>query len=235
MAVDHSRQLTLISETIRLGDVTFGAHGLEFGPDFNEADLLTVGHRLFATRSYIKWALGSLFAEMIKRRTRKKEGIENEDAGQEWARDLAQARELDPKEYREVLGVFLFYRGVETPGLSFEHHREAMWGVDDGKPEQLSRAVAFLLHAQQHDLTFTQLRRHIRSSYPGEAPEPRQMELAQYNAVFDFMRFAKRELDDVHTYTPERARMVLADLGEAALSYIDALRKIAKVPDSHDI
>ena len=42
------------------------------------------------------------------------------------------------------------------------------------------------------------------------------------------MRFAKHELAEVDRYTPERAALVLSDLGSDTLAYIDALRLIAK-------
>ncbi len=224
-------QLELISETIRLpasGVATFGERGLVFSQARTKADLATVGHALFAARSYMKWALGSLFGEMCALRT-SVAGTEKDIAADEaWAREFATAHHLDPKEYREMLGVFLFYRGAsDLPGLSFEHYREAMWGADDGQPGGIHRAIGYLRIAHAQGMTVTALRRHIRTSQATEIPEEEQVEIAAYTAVFDFMRFAKRELDNVHDYSSQRAQQILDDLGAGTLSYIDALREIA--------
>lgn len=241
-------QMELISETLRLraeGVADFTPHGLLFRPDVSEADLLIVGRRLFAVRSYVKWAMGSVFAAMVRVREARREASararKDEKNGTEWAGEFAAAHQLDPKEYREMIGVFTFYRVGTDSGekalrelgsLSFEHYREAMWAVDDGQPQQLERAIAHLRHARdQRWTTVAPLRRYIRSSSATQTVEPTQPELAAYGAVFEFMRWAKRELDRVESYTPERAALILSDLGDSTLSYIDALRDIAKGAD----
>ena len=233
-----TEQLSLVSSTLNLsggGLVSFTQRGLAITPAVSNDELIAIGNRLFATKSYLNWALGSVFAEMLARR---RPATEKNSTGvhfdEEWLSGYTLAHHLDPKEKREVLGVFQFYaRGGPTPPLSYEHHREAMWGVDDGQPGQLDRAIAYLNRAHQQGLSVTGLRRLIRSENATETPEPRQMTLAGYSAVFDFMRYAKRELNNVPNYTREQARLILRDLGESTLSFIDALREIANSEDSN--
>lgn len=244
-------QLGLVTDTLHLptapGVCRVGPRGLIFAPNATEADLLDVGHSLFAVRSYTKWALGSLFAEMRRKRDERREDakagrndipreVAKADDGGAWSGEFALAHHMDPKEYREVIGVVTFYAGQEhIPGLDFEHYREAMWATDDGQPGGVSRAMGYLRVARERGLKVTEMRRYIRSSSATEPSEPKQMELAAYGAVFDFMRFAKRELDEVERYTPERAALILSDLGESTLSYIDALREISSGADPRKV
>jgi hypothetical protein len=79
-------------------------------------------------------------------------------------------------------------------------------------------------------MTLTQLRAHIRGSQRTERPEQRELSLAAYSAVFDFHRFATRELAAVADMKPERARMIIADLGQTSLDFIAALQRIAASP-----
>lgn len=246
-------QMELLSDTLHLraeGVAAFASRGLVFAPGVTESELLGVGRRLFAVRSYTKWALGSVFAAMVQAREKRREvsdrARKDDATGAEWAAEFAGAHHLDPKEYREMLGVYTFYHtgaentkaggvGVgtlvgadgELAGLDFEHFREAMWGVDDGAPDQRTRALAYLRTAHVGGMTVTQLRRHIRTSAATQTVEPAQTELAAYGWVFDARRWCEREMDKVHRYTPERASLILSDMGESMLSYIDALRDIA--------
>lgn len=225
--------LGLISSTLHVtqatGGIRYTQRGFAIGELVSDKDLIEAGNRLFAAKSYLNWALGSVFAEMLARKRDRKEhnepGVHFDDA---WLAQYTEGHALDPKEKRELLGVFQFYaRAGDTPPLSYEHHREAMWGAANGQPGELNRAIAYLDRAHKEGLTYTQLRRVIRKEKVTEKPEPKQAELAHYSAVFDFMRFAKRELDKVSDYTPQQAKLILADLGEPTLSYIDALREIA--------
>ncbi len=231
LLVEHSLHLTSKAKSEL---VAFTPRGLAFSSRATDEDVLEIGRRIFAIRGQTKWMLGSLFAEMMKRRPAEAGSTQDYDVG--WAAEFAAAHDLDPKERREMMGVFTFYAPCEsTPGpLSYEHHREAMWGVNDGRPQQLTRALAFLTRAASEGLSVTQLRMLIREQgRTTTTPAPDQLDLASYSVVFDFMRYAKRELQAVHTYTPERARMVLHDLGgEAFLAYADALRARAAA-DAH--
>jgi hypothetical protein len=164
--------------------------------------------------------------------------------------DFATAHHLDPKERREMLGVVLFYRGASpTPGLSFEHHREAMWGAAEATTgggdeagaattgargrsaragaSPLATACAYLTRAETDQLTVTKLRAEIRSTQRTTPVEQRDLAFAPYAVVFDFRRFAAREMQTIDKLTPERARLVLADLGSETLAYLDALRSVA--------
>jgi hypothetical protein len=235
-------QLELITESLRIpcNGVRIAERGLTFRGAETDSELVRVGSALFGVRSVLKWSLGSLFAEMQRRSADKKQREEKKRAegcdlpawhdqrGGVRAGDFAESHQLDPKEFREVLGVFTFYQGAkDMPRVSFEHAREAMWAVDDGQPRQSERALAYLRLAEERSMTLTQLRRHMRSSGVTEPVETMQLDLAQYSAVFDFRRWAQGELDKLPNYTPERARVILVDIGESTLSYIDALRAIA--------
>lgn len=243
-------QLELLSDTLHLraeGVAAFTARGLVFAPGATESDLLGVGRRLFAVRSYTKWALGSVFAAMIQARDARREvsdrAKKDDTPGGEWAAEFAGAHHLDPKEYREMLGVYTFYQLGEADqgetggtsgaqvgdlgGLDFEHYREAMWGVDDGQPNQRKRALDYLRTAHKGGMTVTQLRRHIRTNAATQSVEPAQTEMAAYGWIFDARRWCEREMEKVNRYTPERAALILSDMGESMLSYIDALRDIA--------
>ncbi len=61
-----------------------------------------------------------------------------------------------------------------------------------------------------------------------ETMEARQTDLALYSAVFEFRRYAKRELGHITSFTPERARLILYDLGDETILFLDALRALAK-------
>jgi hypothetical protein len=47
--------------------------------------------------------------------------------------------------------------------------------------------------------------------------------------VFDFHRFAARELAAIADLKPERARMILADLGQESLDFLAALQRVAAI------
>jgi len=378
------QQLTLITETLRLPrpDIaTVTDQGLVISEDATESDLLALGARLFAVRSWTKWGLGSVFAAMLKKRPHPDFAGHPGEYDTGWVSDFADAHRLDPKERRELIGVCLFYGGASpTPHLSFEHHREAMWGAasfnaseaggitplvssrhggasprsnsaptpaafdspthptetnggasfpttagavkasgaslaaggvvqpDSGgrvqsghghllraapttstahengtppgapalvafstnhaatpahaaesfadsrgsnpPPEDSSArgvfatpahaaatfqtggasrnaAVAYLRTAEASGMTLTQLRAHIRASQRTEQPVQREIAIAAYSAVFDFHRFAARELAAIADLKPERARMILADLGQESLDFLAALQRVA--------
>ncbi len=236
-------QLELVSETLHLpvAGVRLAERGLVFAGGLSDAELARVGRALFGVRSVTKWALGALFAEMMSRAEAKHAREETRRAGggalPDWheqqggvsAGEFAALHQVDPKEFREMVGVWTFFAGVKTiPVGDYEFCREAMWGVDDGQPRQVDRAVDFLRVAHERGWrSVTQLRRHIRSSGGSEPSEPRQLEMEHYGAVQDFRRWCTQQLAQVQRYTPERARLVLTDLGESTLSYLDALRDIA--------
>ena len=321
------KQLTLVAETIRLPRpelAVFTDQGLTISRDASEADLIALGSRLFAVRSWTKWGLGSVFAAMLTKRPHPDTSGRPGEYDTGWVSDFADAHHLDPKERRELIGVALFYGGVSpTPGLSFEHHREAMWGAANltgggstppplasqrgghvpqplapaissaaaalsfsppppfargdlrhatapnsenagghssvldptpctmagplaprldpapsayptppaspSIPAQRVSALAYLQAAAAGSMSVTQLRAHIRGSQRTERTEQRELSIAAYGAVFDFHRFATRELASVSDCKPERARMILADLGQSSLDYIAALQRIAAI------
>ncbi len=218
-------QLQLFRESVNLGEslVSYQPNGLTFSPACTDTQLINVGHRLMAVRSYLKWSLGSLLAEMADRRT--------EDA-ESWISDFCTAHALDPKDRREMVGVATFYRAAtDLPPLSYEHCREAMWGAGGGAPGGLSRALGYLRIAHTDNLTYTQLRRLIRTQQAADTPpEPEQPNLSGYSIIFDFMRYARTQLPSVASYTPERAALILHDLGDA-LAFIDALRTKANTSE----
>lgn len=330
--MDHAKQLTLITETLRLPrpDIaTFTAQGLAISPDASEADLVALGTRLFAVRSWTKWGLGSVFAAMLQKRPHPDTHGHPGEYDTGWVSDFADSHHLDPKERRELIGVALFYGGSSpTPHLSFEHHREAMWAASnlqtggdqsaptsslngggahspapnspaptaqsnraptaphtggthlpshppvfqqagggdishphspitgggispppvhthggDSTPDTLAlpslpaesspqRALAlrYLNDAAAQQMSVSQLRAHIRGAQRTAKPEQRELSLAAYSAVFDFHRFAARELAAISDLKPERARMILADLGQESLDFISALQRTAAIP-----
>ncbi len=223
-------RLDLVSSTLahieRRGRVEFGPRGLEFAPDITPRELTDIGHRLIAIRGYLKWALGSLFAEMIRRRNECRG--RKDMPGETWAAQFAEAHKIDSKEFREVIGVCVFYANAEPfPSLSYEHHREAMWGVDDGQPRQLERAVAYLQEGARNGWGVGQLRRHMRSAGATEPVEPQQMDLGEYGVVHEAGRWARHQLDALGSYSAERAALVLDDL-EPVIQLVDRLRALAK-------
>lgn len=249
-----TQQLDLVEATFRLPSpsvATFTHTGLQIAPGATEADLLALGNCIFAVRSWAKWGLGSVFAEMMRKRPHPDARNHPGEYDLTWASDFADAHHLDPKERRELLGVFLFYReGSPTPGLSFEHHREAMWGAANLAPEGVdmptggvppsapsvpsggatTKAAAYLREAAAESLSVTQLRARIRATQRTTQETPAQtapLDLASYSAVFDFHRYCARELPNLGRCSPERARVILADLGQEALDYIAALQSKA--------
>jgi hypothetical protein len=219
-------EFQLAAETLTLRaspHVAFTERGIQFAPTISDKDLLSIGHRLFAVKSYLTWAIGSLFNEMLRRRTDPKG---NTDA--EWLLSFCESLRIDPKLRREALEVFQFYQAAPAtaPRLNFEYYREAYWGTCDGKPEQLSRALRYLEAAERDTLSVTELRRLIRSSHAVEQPDETQSEFEGYGVIFDFRRMASRELSSLASYTSERAALILSDLGDA-IAYIDGLRSIA--------
>ena len=211
--------------------------GFTFREDATTDQLLAFGQSLCVSRAFLKFALGSFFLALVTSLTRTA-SIENREKAfteaEDYARAFAVAHAIDQKEFREIFGVARFYHGADLSqcgGLGFEHLREAMWGAASKHPGggMLPAALGYLTLAREREWRYTELRRFIRTRDAVPAA-PRQMELAQYGAVFDFMRFAKRELQEVHNYSPERARIILADLGESTFLYLDALRALAGSP-----
>jgi hypothetical protein len=143
-----------------------------------------------------------------------------------WAHEFSEAHDIDPKERREMLAIHTFYppesRSID---LSYEHYKEAMLGIDDGKPDQLKRAVAYLESAVAHHWSHTGLRRHIRSSQATELPDTTQSEFNGYGAIFDFRRYIQHQ--STTPLTPERARLLLNDIGQETLDFIDRLRSLS--------
>lgn len=213
------------------------AHGLEISQHATAEELILVGNRLLNTRSILNFALGSLFDALVTKRA-----VENKHAGmspeqrldeaEHFVREFAAAHNLHPKDYREVIGVARFYRGVDLAslggGLTFEHFREAMWGVALQTPGGgVDAALTMLRKAAGGAMNVSDFRRYIRGSTATSPKEGKQTELALYSAVFEFRRWARREKDHLDEYSPERARMVVADLGQETLIFLDALRQRA--------
>ena len=211
--------------------------GLTFREDVTVAELLRVGNSLLSTRGVLNFALGSLFDHLVTCVAHKndKHGLSPDQRlteAEHYVRTFAATHNLNPKEYREILGVARFYRGVDLKALggmlTFEHYREAMWGAALKPGAGAPLAVELLLKASGGGMSISDFRRHIRTTYATETRAPRQTDLALYSAVFEFRRYAKREIETIDSFTPERARLILADLGEESLLFIDALRALAK-------
>jgi hypothetical protein len=113
--------------------------------------------------------------------------------------------------------------------LSFAAPVSALAPASPSIPAQRASALAYLAAAAASGMSVTQLRAHIRGSQRTERTEQRELSIAAYGAVFDFHRFATRELASVSDCKPERARMILADLGQSSLDYIAALQRIAAI------
>lgn len=209
------KQLT-IAEIVNLPAVQFTRNGLVFPSQTKDEIIPEVGRRVALIRGFAKWAMGAVFREMIKRR-------DNNDT---WANDFAQALAMDPKERREVLAVDSFYSlDSRNVPLSFEHYREAMWGTADGKANQHKRAMAFLRMAHENKWSVSQLRLYIRKASADERDEPLQddLSLVRYASVFAFRRFAAEELKAMDQMDPDRAALILSDLGEA-VEFIEQLK-----------
>lgn len=186
-----------------------------------DAQLPVIGSKLLSVRGCLKWAIGSVLSEMVSRKT-----PPNKDPDETWAIEFADAHDIDPKERREILAIHTFYPPPHrTIELSYEHYKEAMLGIGDGKPKQLQRALAYLQTASLNHWTHTQLRRHIRSSQSIEQPDSTQSEFEGYSVIFDFRRYIQHE--STHPITPDRARLLLQDIGLETLDFLDRLRTIA--------
>lgn len=222
----HTEQTCLLETTLRIPGAHITRRDLVFDPGIATDALPAIGGRILAVRGYGKWALGAVLCEMRGR------GVANAgetgDASGDWATHWADVNGVDPKERREIMGVYTFYPAASrTADLSWEHYREAMLGVCDGKPRALPRALDYLRLAEEQQLSVSGLRRHIRTAQATEQPTAKQTEIAEYSAVFDFRRYAAREVKQIESYTKERAELVLADIGDETCAFIDALRRIA--------
>jgi len=208
-------QLTFLD----LPGCTLTRRTLDIPATITDAQLPQVGSKLLSVRGCLKWAIGSVLAEMVTRKPKTKAGEPDES----WANEFADAHDIDPKERREILAIHTFFPAeLRTVDLSYEHYKEAMLGVHDNQPKQLQRALAYLQAAHAHAWTHTQLRRHIRSSQAQEKPDTTQTAFAGYGSVFDFRRYMQQEA--AQPITPDRARLLLADIGEDTLEFIDRLR-----------
>lgn len=188
----------------------------------SDEQLPIVGSRLMAFRGWVKWGIGSVLGEMIDRTPKTKAN----EPDHTWANDFADAHDLDPKERREILCVHTFYPpSSRTYDLSYEHYREAMLGVGPTNTDALSHASLYLAAAQSNNWTHTQLRRHIRSTQSTELPDTTQTEFQGYSSIFDFRRYILAQA--AQPITPEQAKLILSDLGEDTLDYLDKLRAIA--------
>lgn len=213
-----SAQLTFLD----LPGCTLTKRTLEIPLSITDAQLPIVGSKLLSVRGCLKWAIGSVLSEMVTRKT-----PPGKDPDETWANEFAEAHDIDPKERREILALHTFYPPhTRTLDLSYEHYKEAMLGIDDGKPKQLPRALAYLQTAALNHWSHTQLRRHIRSSQSTESPDTTPPQFQGYGIVFDFRRYIQHE--SAHPITPERARLLLNDIGEDTLQFIDTLRSMAK-------
>lgn len=224
---NQPRQLELLSDTVRLPSVaTITGRGLEISPSATEGDLLNLGARLFALRAWVKWSLGCLFAEMLKKRPHPDARNHPNEYDTGWVSEFADAHALDPKERREMLGVVTFFGANASPAphLSYEHHREAMWAADTGEPGAHTRAAQFLRDAEAHALSVTAMRRRIRSAQRIAIPEPTQPDLAGYGVVFDFRRFVARSLSDIDSISQARAQAIISDIGQDTLTILHALQ-----------
>lgn len=218
MSTTNNAQLSFLD----LPGCTLTRRSLAIPESLTDAQLPQVGAKLFSVRGCIKWAIASVLDEMVARKTKL-----GKDPDETWANEFAEAHDLDPKERRELLAMHAFFPvASRTLDLSYEHYREAMLGIDDGKPSQLKRALAYLQTAEINHWSHTQLRRHIRASQATEAPDTSQTEFAGYGAVFDFRRYIQHEAE--HPITPERARLLLQDIGQDTIDFIDRLREVAK-------
>lgn len=211
-------QLQLLESSIRLPQVTIERRGLSIPKKLATETLPQIGQKMLAIRNWLKWGFASLFTEMTARELKEAKPDTKSDSAPETDRvsEFCDAAGIDPKEKRELLAIHAFYPPKHRIiDLSYEHYREAMWGVDDGKPQMLHRALAFLRLAKDNDWSVTELRRHIRKEGATETPEPRerQTEFSGYGAVFDICRWAAKEIEHVDSMEPEAAQQILTDLG----------------------
>lgn len=215
----NESQMT-IAEVLNLKGVHFTPCSLAIPAQLDDEALPAIARRVCLVRGFSRWALGAILCEMVNRR----------DGNDQWANDCADMLQLDPKERREVMAVHTFYPSAQrATSLTYEHHREAMWAVNDGQPSPLRRALAFLERAAREHLDVPQLRKAMRQAHTTERQEQQSEApgITQYNVVFEFRRWCVSQLGSLEAMERTRAELILTDLGEA-VAFIDRVRAIAK-------
>lgn len=133
--------------------------------------------------------------------------------------------ELEPLIRREGR-IIRYYRAVALafdPGnrcrpLSWTHHLVAM----DAPPEKRG---GWLQEAAANNWSVSDLRKRVRLSLATHTTPTTNPTGNGYSAILDADRWAATALDEVDSYTPERAQLILADI-ERLVALVDRLRAI---------
>lgn len=212
-----AEQITLLAETLAIPHARLEPRALIIDDAASDQEVVNVALRLVAVAGHSQWALASAMFTLLDRK------------GESWLNEFCCAAGIHPKVRRELLAVHTFYpRESRTHALTYQHYRDAMLIVNDGKPKALQRATRHLADAQANGWTVSELRKHTRTAEATEKPAPKQDEFASYEAVHAFARYARHELPSLSTWSAERVSVVLADLSDA-IEFIDRLRAIKQL------
>lgn len=192
--------------------------------DKSDAQLAALVRDAIKSRDQLKWAIGDALTELEKRHPIENRGGKND----QWVNDFCKAIGMHHQQRKELITVCLFYPSpLRSHALSFEHYRDAMIGAQPATAGAMQRAIGYLHHCVHHTLTVSALRRHIRQSSRIHSAQRNNSTLALYAPVFAFRRFAKAQTKAKSQITKQRARLILADLGEDVPNLITTLQRIA--------
>jgi hypothetical protein len=142
--------------------------------------------------------------------------------------EFCEAHGITSKQRRELLFVHDFYPPTSrTHHLSYAHYRDAAL-IAQPLPKARTVALAYLTQAAAHSWSVGQLRKAMRAAH-ATPEQPTTTQATGYSVVYDLRRFATKELPGVPRWSPERAKLVLADMGPAA-EFIEQIRRIATSP-----
>ena len=192
--------------------------------DKSDIDLSKLIRASIKSRDQLKWMIGDALTELERRHPIENRGGKND----QWVNDFCLAIGLHHQKRKELIAVCLFYPPAKrTHALSYEHYRDAMFGSDPSSPNAIARAIVYLDHCVHHSLTVSKLRQHIRQSTRIHSKQSDKSAISSYSPVFAFRRFAKAQVKDNTRITKQRARIILADLGDDVPRLLSTLQRIA--------
>lgn len=217
MSTSSHAKNSLLETTLALPCASIAERCIDIRPDAHDDDVIALTQRLLAVSRFSSWALAGALFELLERK------------GESWLNVFCTANAIAPKLRRELLGVHTFYSPTHrTHALTYQHYRDAMLIVNDGKPKALQRATHHLAQAEAHGWSVSELRKHTRTATATQQPVEEQEVFASYQSVHDFARYARHELPTLASWSAERVDLVLADLADG-IELIDRLRELRRL------
>jgi hypothetical protein len=201
-----------ISAGVSLPGCKFSRTGLLIDTKASDEQLTQIGNALVTIEGSRSWWIGDYGCALQRRK------------GEAYTEGRAEVLGIEPGSFRVYKCTADFFPVLSRlNALSFGHHYEAMVGADG----DLAVAQNWLGLAEKNEWSVSELRKEIRATRAEYKPDGQKPTGNGYSALLDANRYASSQMQELESYTSERAAAILEDNKQLA-QYLAQLAEIVR-------